>query len=282
MRKEALGKKSKKPIIAILADFGDSDGYAAQMKGAILTKLRDAAIIDVTLNAPKFNPAAASRILQSVVGSFPKGTVFLCVVDPGVGSERKGVAIEAWGKIFVGPDNGLFGFLNSTKGLKAVAIDESRIAKGEICPVFHGRDLFAPAAAIAAETGLIDSLGEPLARRLIEAETPKPQITGRGARAEVVATDSFGNVITAFKLADLPKGRRIERASTGGIEFPFKTRYSETEPLAPLCLFGSGGELELALNAGSAAEKLGLRKEGAPQKSVSVEIIFAADSYETK
>ncbi len=269
-------REVKRPIIVLLTDFGDEDGYVAQVKGVLLSKLPDAQIVDATHNAPKFDAAAAARILQSVIGSFPDGTVFLCVVDPGVGSARKGVAVEALGKIFVGPYNGLFGFLNSARSLKAVAIDERKAARGEVCPVFHGRDVFAPAAAVAAKTGSIDSLGEPLAEPLIEAKTPRPQTTAMGATARAAAVDSFGNVITTFKLADLPHGRRIERALALGTEFPFKTRYSEAESRSPLCLFGSGGELELALNEGSAADKLGLRPGGAPKKSVEIEIIFAA------
>src|ERR1700685_2767838 len=195
------------PIITITTDFGLSDSYVAQMKGVILGISPQARLVDVTHQVPRQDCAAASAILADVVDAFPPGTIHLVVVDPGVGTKRRAVAVEtiaeakpggeASGPRFVAPDNGvLTDVLQRHRIRRAVRLSETRFWATDVSNTFHGRDIFAPVAAHWSTGVDLAEFGPPLMLPLIQLPVSRPTVHDGEIRGEIVRTDSFGNLIT--------------------------------------------------------------------------------------
>jgi len=250
--------------ITLTTDFGTRDSYVAQMKGEILKIAPAARIIDVTHAIPSGDVLRGALALRAIVGSFPEGTIHVAVVDPGVGSERRLVAVEMGEQRFVGPDNGLFGLiarehpprriarLDNPAAWRAVADDSQRSR------TFHGREILAPVAARWSLDVEITALGSLTTEPLQDAPLPKPQSTAGGWRGEVIAVDHFGNLITNIDRAELanadPTAWSIGIA--GHSLRSLHGYYAEVAAGVPLALIGSSGLLEIAVNQGSAAEQL--------------------------
>jgi hypothetical protein len=239
-----------RPIITLLTDFGTADGYVAEMKGVLLTAIPEATVVDVTHDIGAQDVECGRLALARYWRRFPAGTVHVAVVDPGVGSDRAALAVESDGRYLVGPDNGLLSPALLVAGARAVALPVPPRA----APTFHGRDVFAPAAAALATGAPLDILGapahEPLVRRTPEARRqPDGSIAG-----EVIAVDRFGNAITNL----LARGGGEVVAA--GRPLPLRRVYADVEPGAPVALTGSHGLVEIAVRDGSAAERLGLRR----------------------
>ncbi len=150
-------------IVAILTDFGTADGYVGVMKGVILGIARTAQLVDITQEIPPRDVATGAWVLHTSWRTFPAGTIFLCVVDPGVGSARLPIALQAGGAYFVGPDNGLFTYvLRDAPPSEVVVLDNPRYQFPARSATFHGRDIFAPAAGHLAAGIPLDQLGTPL------------------------------------------------------------------------------------------------------------------------
>jgi hypothetical protein len=227
-------------IVSLLSDFGASDVYVGVMKARVLAADPAARLVDLTHAVPPQDVQAGAFHLAQAARWFPRGSVHLAVVDPGVGTARRALAIEGEEAFFVGPDNGL---------LTAAA---GRIKRAVVLPVpkgasstFHGRDVFAPAAGRLSAGAPLSSLGAP-AGRLVALKRPAP-----GA---IVHVDHFGNLIT--NLTSL-EGELVAGA--------FRTRklaraYGDVAPGEPLALIGSHGFVEIAVRDGSAARALGLRR----------------------
>lgn len=239
-------------MITLTTDFGSSE-YAGTMKGVIYSICPEAKIVDITHSIKKFDVRHAAYVLHSSAPYFPKGSIHCVVVDPGVGTERSGVIIKTKKHIYVGPDNGVFSLVEDIE--KVVEIASKAKSK-----TFHGRDVFAPIAARLACSAKIEEFGREIKsiKRIIgEAKVEKRAVSG-----EVVCIDSFGNVITNISEKLLRKAG-IKYNSFINLKIKGKkhrVRFLKSYGFASrnelICLIGSSGYLEVAVNQGNAAEKL--------------------------
>lgn len=237
-------------IITLLTDFGTADGYVGEMKGVILTAIPDVMIVDISHALAPQDVDAARLTLARVWRRFPRGTIHVVVVDPGVGTERTALAVESDGRLLVGPDNGVL----SPALLHPAARAVSLAIPPDASPTFHGRDVFAPAAAALARGRAVDSLGTPFAGPIVR-RTPEPRRIETGHIAgQVILIDRFGNAITNLV------GRRDMLVELKGQAIPVVRTYSDVESGAPLALVGSSGLIEIAVRDGSAAAELQLAR----------------------
>ncbi|HET7602363.1 MAG TPA: SAM-dependent chlorinase/fluorinase, partial [Gemmatimonadales bacterium] len=169
-------------IITLLTDFGTADSYVAEMKGAILSAAPDATLVDVSHAISPGDVRAAAYVLDRAWRSFPRGSVHLAVVDPGVGTARAALALSAHGHFFIGPDNGLFSFVMRDTPVRAVVLAEPDWA----APTFHGRDLFAPAAARLASGAALEDLGRAFTGIPERLATREPYHEGKTLIGEVI------------------------------------------------------------------------------------------------
>lgn len=234
-------------MIVLFTDFGADDLYVGQIKAALLQHgTTGAAIVDLLHRAPDFDVPAAAHLLAALQGRFPAGTVFLAVIDPGVGSAREAVVVHADGKWFVGPDNGLL----SVTAARAVDACCWRIVWRplRLSLSFHGRDLFAPMAAWIASTGL------PADK--VTATAGLDVQLGAGDLPEIIYIDHYGNAMTGLRAACLPAAVCVEVAGRTVRHVPV---FSAAPDANPFWYENSIGLAEIAVNRGSAAMELGLR-----------------------
>jgi S-adenosylmethionine hydrolase len=252
------------PLIALFTDFGTRDAYVAQMKGAILTICSHARLIDLSHDVSPFDVRNAAFLLAASVAFFPAGTIFVAVIDPGVGTERRPVMLQtASDKWLVGPDNGVFTQVMAREGFRrAMVLDQAvfyRTTDGPISATFHGRDIFGPIAAHLAAGMDPEQLGSPTAELLTLPSTP-PRQEGDVLIGEVQHVDRFGNVVTNLTPAFLdlwPRPRLavcVHRTKTHALTWV--NTYGEGEPDTLLGLYNSDGFFEFALARGSAAALL--------------------------
>lgn len=236
------------PIVTLTTDFGTADSYAAEMKGRILAACPGAAIVDITHEVPPHDVECGAYHLARAARAFPAGTVHLAVVDPGVGGPRRALVVRTPDADLVGPDNGLLGpFL---AGAEIREIQASRLVDRAPSSTFHGRDLFAPAAARLAS-------GEDLRAFTSKAAEPV-RLPRSSATPRVLHIDRFGNCITNLAPSSLdPDGGWLLRAGSHEIRKLVET-YSEAPENEAVLLPGSGGFLEIALREDSASRRLGI------------------------
>jgi S-adenosylmethionine hydrolase len=244
------------PRITLLTDFGTRDGFVGAVKGVLATLAPGVLVDDVAHDLPRGDVASAARALARYWRRYPEGTVHVVVVDPGMGTSRAGIACAAAGRFLVGPDNGV---LTPALGGSAAAerrcvrIDE-RAVGGAVAPTFHGRDVFAPAAAALATGRALDALGEPLADPVV-LEEPGPTREPDGATGEVVSVDRFGNATTNIPGAWAAGGGVVD---VGRVRVRIARTYGDVRPGEPVALVDSEGWIEVAVRDGSAAERLGI------------------------
>jgi hypothetical protein len=248
-------------IITLTTDFGLSDPYVAMMKGVILSINSSATLVDVTHQIGTGAISQAALLIRETFSYFPGGTVHLAVVDPGVGSNRRLIALEAADHFFVGPDNGLFGtVVRDFTGAKAVQLTQSRYFLPAITHTFHGREIFAPVAAHLSLGLSLASLG-PAVLDLTTLTTSEPSIEDGVLCGQIIRTDHFGNLVTNISgetLTDFLQGVP-PRISAGKLVIRKLNRiYSDCEEGEPLALINSSGLLEIAVNLGRASEYIGL------------------------
>jgi S-adenosyl-L-methionine hydrolase (adenosine-forming) len=248
------------PPIAFLTDFGTRDHYAGAMKGAALAVCPDATLVDITHDIPPHDVMTGALELAASYRYFPQGTVFLVVVDPGVGSARRGLAADVGDYRLVAPDNGvLTAVFREAAPKKLVELTERKYARPTVSRTFEGRDRFAPAAAWLAKGIGIASLGRAL-HDFHHLSLPEATVADDALSGAVVRVDRFGNLITnigqrAFDA--FARGTAIA-VTVDGREVPrVVATYAEAAPGALCALFGSSDHLEIAVNAGNAAETLG-------------------------
>jgi S-adenosylmethionine hydrolase len=240
--------------IALLTDFGLRDPYVAAMKG-VLASRTDARIADLTHELEPFDVFGAGWFLATVWQWWPAGTVFVCVVDPGVGTARRIVAFERDGRTFLAPDNGLLTFIDDRSG--AVSIEDESHFLPSNSTTFHGRDRFAPVAAAIANGVSLAVLG-PRIDELVRLEYEPPCYDCARVDGTIVAIDRFGNAITNIERSGIAFDRFALRAGEVVIERMAKT-YEEAGD-EPFLITGSSGHLEVSLRNGSAATELQLRR----------------------
>jgi S-adenosyl-L-methionine hydrolase (adenosine-forming) len=253
-------------VITITTDFGHKGPFVGVMKGVILSRFPEARIVDLTHEIVVHWPAEAGFWLSRSFVYFPPGTVHVAVVDPGVGTSRDIVVVEAQGHVFLAPDNGLLAPIV----IRHPEATLTRLQAANLVPLgvrqpsatFHGRDIFAPVAAeLAAGRCRPTDLGDPI-RSLIPAWVDEPSEEGSGVSGVVITIDTFGNLITNID------GKLLERFANpqiraGNHVFPLRRTYGDVQPGDYLALVNSFGVLEIARAEQSAAEGLGLSR-GAP------------------
>ncbi|HLU47431.1 MAG TPA: SAM-dependent chlorinase/fluorinase [Planctomycetota bacterium] len=253
-------------LITLLTDFGTADGYVAAMKGVIACRAPEARVVDITHEIPPHDIRRGGFVWGSAWPWFPPGTIHVAVVDPGVGSARAIIALKTRRGIFLAPDNGILAYAVERRDVRsAVSVESSEHRLEPTSATFHGRDIFAPAAAALAMGTPIDDLGPRVelralvwpARARARRRTTLDVIEWRG---EVVDVDRFGNVTTnipapesgvidAFEL-------EVARTTIRGL----RRAYAEVEPGELLVLVGSSGWVEVAVSGGSAARVLGIER----------------------
>ena len=250
-----------RPVVAFLTDFGTRDHYSGVMKGVVLSLCPDSTVVDVTHELPPHDIAAAAYHLAATYKFFPAGTIFVTVVDPGVGSARRGIAVEAGDWKFVAPDNGVLTLvLRETAVKTAVELTERRYARPTISRTFEGRDRFAPAAAWLAKGTNMTALGRP-AHDLVQLDLPVAEETREDITGAIVRIDRFGNAISNIdrKMFErLAAGRRVVILAGGKPVERLVATYAEIGQGEVCALFGSTDHLEFASLAGSAADLRGL------------------------
>jgi S-adenosylmethionine hydrolase len=254
-----------RPVIALLTDFGTTDHYAGTMKGVILGICPDVTLVDITHDIPPHDVLAGALELAAAYKYFPAGTIFVAVVDPGVGSARRGVAADTGDYRFVAPDNGvLTQVLRDAPARKIVELTERRYARPTVSRTFEGRDRFAPAAAWLAKGTLLPALGRPVTA-IHKLDVPVPEAADDSIRGVVVRVDRFGNLVTNIDR------KLVEKLGQGGITIDaagqrverLVATYAELPPEGVGALFGSTDHLELAAPSSSAADRLGLARGAA-------------------
>lgn len=238
-----------RPIVTLLTDFGLADTYVAEMKAAILTEGTDIRLVDLSHQVPPGDLRSAQYLLGRAWRHFPVGTVHLVVVDPGVGSPRRAMAVCHAGQFFVGPDNGVF-----TSVLDGSELLELRIPRGA-SPTFHGRDVFAPAAAHLAEGEPFGVLGPRLSHP-VRLPSPVPCRENGVVVGEVIYVDRFGTLIANIPEELAAGGQSVEVA--GKPAGALKRTYADVESGRLVAVIGSEGLLQVAMRDGSAAIKLGV------------------------
>jgi len=237
-------------IVTLLTDFGTADGYVGEMKGVLSMHAPGAMLVDITHDIVAHDVESGRLALARYWRRFRSGTVHLAVVDPGVGSARRAVAVESDGRFLVGPDNGLLS--------PALLVAGARVVELAIPPTaaatFHGRDVFAPAAAALATGTRLEELGVPVDDPVVK-RTPEAHRRLDGCiEGQVIAVDRFGNAITNLV------GRLAGRLEVDGAMLPVHRSYADVDPGSPLALVGSTGLLEIAVRDGSGAERFGLHR----------------------
>lgn len=256
-----------KPIVAFLSDFGTRDHYAGVMKGVALSICPDAVLVDLSHDLPAHDIPFASLELAATYKYFPAGTIFVVVVDPGVGSARRGIAAEVGDWKFVAPDNGvLTSVFAESPPKKVVELTERRYARPTVSRTFEGRDRFAPAGAWLAKGIQLAALGRPVTD-YVQLSLVQPEFEGSEIRGEVVRVDRFGNVVTNIdrKLCERlsPTGEALAVGLGGRTVARFVNTFSEISAGEVCALYGSTDHLECASHVASAAEVLGVAV-GAP------------------
>ena len=246
-------------IITLTTDFGLSDGFVGIMKGVLLARASRSRLVDLTHDITPQDILEGALVLERAIDYFSEGTVHLAVVDPGVGSHRRAIAVDAGSAFFVGPDNGLFTLaLANREIITAVSIENHAVMLPEISATFQGRDVFAPAAAFLANGGATADLGPPAAN-LVKLQIPQPIVKPDRLESVILTADRFGNLISNinWRVFDGWRGHRdpesfrvtLADREVGNI----RRTFSDVMAGEPVAYFGSGGRLEVGIRNGKAA-----------------------------
>jgi hypothetical protein len=251
-----------RPIIALLSDFGVSDWFVGSMKAAILSRAAECAVVDLCHTVEPGDVRQAAWILERTFQDFPPATVFCAVVDPGVGTERRAIVASGGGYVFAAPDNGLLtGVRRRVRDWECRVIENERWMRPSVSRTFHGRDVFAPAAAQAAIEGAIEHAGEPITN-WVEIDLPGMTVAADGAvEGTIVWFDRFGNAITTIE-RDRAGGAAVEpgwRVEIGRLTIErVSSTFADGASGEAVAYWGSLGTLEAAVRDGNARERLKL------------------------
>lgn len=252
-----------RPIVTFTSDFGSQDWFVGVVHGVIAAIVPDAPIVDLNHTITPGDVARGAFLLEAAGPDFPAGTVHLAVVDPGVGTERRAIAVHARGQLFVGPDNGLLEWALCAPGAEAHALSEARWFRTPVSRTFHGRDVFAPVAAHLAAGVLLAEFGprvtDPVRMPQIHPVVHEGAVTGR-----VVFIDRFGNALTNLTEEALREAfgagaeRRLAVSIPGRSIAGLARSYGDAPVGTLVAILGSSGRLEIAQVGGDASGRLGL------------------------
>jgi S-adenosylmethionine hydrolase len=248
-------------VITLTTDFGTGDWFVGTMKGVIASLAPRATVVDLTHDLPPGDIRAGAFALAASHRFFPKGTIHVAVVDPGVGSDRKAIAVQTAKGVFVGPDNGVLSWTLAREKVRAIhALENEAYFLQPVSRTFHGRDVFAPVAAHLSRGLPIQKLG-PALKDFVRLAWPEALVRRDGVEGEVVYIDRFGNAITNLE------GSLVTGSARATCEIyarrrrvcPLRPFYQAVAPQTPVALVGSSGFLEIAINGGSAEKALGVK-----------------------
>ena len=251
-------------IITLLTDFGLNDNFVGVVKGVILGINPKVNIVDISHGIKPRDILQAAFLLKSSYHYFPRQTIHLVIIDPGVGSERKSIVVKTKDYYFIGPDNGVLSLAlkKEIKIIDIISISNKRFFLKPISSTFHGRDIFAPVAAYLSCGRNITDFGVPQ-KSFRHLDFPQPKTKGRALQGQIIYIDHFGNLITNIQETIFRKfvKERQARISLGGQIIDKVSRsYLEVEKNKPLAIFGSFGTLEISLSCGSARDYLRARE----------------------
>ncbi|MEW6203072.1 MAG: SAM-dependent chlorinase/fluorinase, partial [bacterium] len=247
--------KNAAPIITLLSDFGDTDGYVGSMKGVIHSILPQARVVDISHHISPFHTLSAAYVLKTYYRYFPPGTVHVVVVDPGVGGTRRDVVVKADGYYFIAPDNGVLSYITGENGnYRAREIKNKKYTADEISATFHGRDVFAPAAAHLAGGVKIQEFGPP-AKQLLVLSDIRPDITLQRVNGKIIHIDHFGNLITNITSEHLVgfDKKSVVVHTSGRTAIGLSDTYCQGKRGDIIIYFGSSGHLEIGTVEDSAS-----------------------------
>jgi S-adenosylmethionine hydrolase len=255
-------------VITLLSDFGGTE-YSALMKGVILSINPEVQIIDITHNITPQNIMEGSFVLKNSVHYFPEGSIHTSVVDPGVGSSRKAIAVECHRGILIGPDNGLLVPAAKVLGLKNIyEISNTKFLAEKISDTFHGRDIFAPvAAALAKDMTQLSELGPLMNESPVELEVEQPKVFEGQLRGQIMHIDHFGNLITDVPASMVEKVLPVSDSyhplelylNESYVQIEFLKNYSQAKEGRIIAVISSSGHLEFAVASGSASLRMTAR-----------------------
>ena len=257
VRGSSKGSMKSRPIITLTTDFGLADHYVGAMKGVILSRCPEAEIVDISHAGKTFSIWSGAYTIQQAAPYFPPGTVHVVVIDPGVGTARKAMAAEALDQVFIAPDNGVLSLVHSrAKGFTAREITDQRLMLPAASSTFHGRDIFAPAAATIASGEVPFAEAGPAIINPVMLSPLEPECEHPGLwNGRILSIDHFGNLITNFPSRDFAS--QAFRMTMGWVEISLRySTFAEAPEGAIFCYAGSSGYLEIAMNQGSAATRL--------------------------
>jgi len=245
------------PLITFLTDYGTADSYVGEVKGVLASLAPGATVVDLTHQVSPGDVRAGHFLLSQIWPRFPAGTIHLAVVDPGVGTARRALAMSAAGQFFVGPDNGLFTSVAQSGPLSAVELP----TPVEASATFHGRDVFAPAAAALATGSSLAALGHASTEPLTVLAPTPVRYEGKSVIGEVIYVDRFGNLVTSLTAQEVPPYAvlEVEESDVG----PLRSTFGDVASGTPVAYIGSGGQVEIAVRGGSAARRFGIGIGGA-------------------
>lgn len=251
--------RAGRAIITLTTDFGSKDVYVGVMKGVILGIAPDAVIVDISHSVRPQNVRQAGFLLASATPYFPPNTIHIVVVDPGVGTERRAIAVQTQRAWYVAPDNGVLSFvLNRESALRIVNLTNARYWLPTVSATFHGRDVFAPVAAHLARGVSVDDLGEPV-DEIVTLPLSQPTRRADGSIVgHVLHIDQFGNCVTDIPAEMLAATPHVDVEVAGCRIRGLVPTYAMVAPGAPVVLIGSVGYLEIAVREGSAACQMGI------------------------
>ncbi|HEX8287691.1 MAG TPA: SAM-dependent chlorinase/fluorinase [Pyrinomonadaceae bacterium] len=242
-------------VIALLTDFGTADYYVGAMKGVILSINSVARVVDITHEVSPQDIASASFILRACYGNFPQKTIFVAIVDPGVGSPRKAILVETEDYFFIAPDNGLLSFVfNEKKIFRVFELTNEKFFLPRFSSTFHGRDIFAPCAAYLSNGTEPEEFGNEI-KDFVCYQELKPQTSDENEiEATIINIDRFGNIVTNIKQENAPNDFVL--SIDGNIIEKLYEYYSEAIDSEAFMIWGSAGYLEISVFKDSAAKKL--------------------------
>jgi S-adenosylmethionine hydrolase len=249
-------------LVALITDFGISDWFVGEMKGAMLSACPGTTIVDITHHVAPGDLRGAAFTLAACYRTFPERTAFCVVVDPGVGSGRKAICADSGRYLFVGPDNGVLSWALAHEESVAVrTIDNCDFFRSEaVSATFHGRDIFGPVAAQLAHGTPLVTIGAEI-DDYITIPFPQPIVSDVLIRTEILTVDRFGNAVTSIGVQDrqVLHGKDVRMVSErGAFPLEYAEFFAAVAPGRALCYYGSSGFLEIGVNGGSAAERFGL------------------------
>ncbi len=249
----------KQAHIALLTDFGTADPYVAALKGVLLSAVPGIRITDISHDVPRHNVSSAAYILRAAAPWFPRGTIFVCVVDPGVGTKRRILCLKLSGCTFLAPDNGLLERFADRNGVGRWYALKPPASGQRVSATFHGRDIMAPAAARLAGGDRLASLARPVhAPRTIRFLSRAPRQGGGKVEGSVLHVDRFGNIITSIVMPGRPTSSFRVKIGRKTVRTLCST-YDEAPAATPFIITGSSGLLEVSINRGDAARALRIR-----------------------